>query len=135
MLSFTDLAPLPVVVAVVIAMFLGTVWYGPLFGKPWLALTKLTEKQIQDAMKKSIAIGSLNTAIYVIAVALMTNAFEQASYLNTLLPAFLLWLGLSATTEAAGSIWDKRPWKLFLIHIGYTFCVLLITSALVFFWS
>lgn len=45
-----DINYLAVVVAAIAAMVLGFVWYGPLFGKPWMQLMGFTKDTI-DQMK------------------------------------------------------------------------------------
>lgn len=40
---------LAVIVAAIIPFLIGFVWYGPLFGKPWMTSVGLTEEQVNKA--------------------------------------------------------------------------------------
>lgn len=41
-----DLNYLAILVAAIVPLFVGALWYGPLFGKRWLALMETTEEDI-----------------------------------------------------------------------------------------
>ena len=46
---------LAVVLAALAAMVIGFVWYGPLFGKQWMALMGFTPQSMDEAKKKGMA--------------------------------------------------------------------------------
>lgn len=110
----------------VLAMVLGSFWYGPLFGKAYMSLVGLSsatpEKQAQ--MKKNM------WQLYLLQFAL---AFFQVWVLSTysidlggpisLLNALWIWLGFVMPTIAGTCIWTSSPrksaWQLFLIQMGY----------------
>ena len=47
MISFSVVNWLGVILGTVLSMVLGFLWYGPLFGKTWLALIGKTEEEIE----------------------------------------------------------------------------------------
>ena len=48
MFSFTSVNWLAVIVGTVVSMALGTLWYGPLFGKTWLRLIGKSPEEIES---------------------------------------------------------------------------------------
>lgn len=43
-----DVNPLAVLVAGIVPMIIGALWYGPLFGKRWLAMMEMTAEEVQE---------------------------------------------------------------------------------------
>jgi len=132
------------VLACVISSFiLGSIWYGPLFGKPWAAIMgfkkedRMTDKVKKDMMKSYIfmMIGSLVTA-YVLA---HTTEFAM-TYTKTygitggLMSGFWSWLGFVAPIQMGDQLWGGKPWKLFLITGGFQLVNLLIMGMILATW-
>jgi hypothetical protein len=69
MLSW-DINWLAVVVAVVAYQFIGFLWYGPLFGKPWRAAMGVPEGDMQNP-GPALAVGLLSSIIFAISLALL----------------------------------------------------------------
>jgi hypothetical protein len=110
------------------AMVLGSLWYGPLFGKRWMALMGMNKPaQMDPAMKKAMLrsyslmfLGSLVMA-YVLAHA---TVFASAYTRTTGTPAGLMsgvwnWLGFVVPVSLGTVLWENKPWKLWAINSGY----------------
>ncbi len=48
--------------------------------------------------------------------------------------AFLLWIGFIVTREATMSIWEGRPWKVWLINVSYYLIGFLLMGAILGVW-
>ncbi|MBI4138832.1 DUF1761 domain-containing protein [Candidatus Uhrbacteria bacterium] len=118
---------LAVLVAASASMVLGFVWYGPLFGKPWMAImgyTKETaEKMKQKGMEKTYALMTLGSLVMAYVLAHSTEF--AMTYTKTygvaggLMSGFWNWLGFIAPILIGSQLWEGKPWKLFLITGGY----------------
>jgi hypothetical protein len=133
---------LAVLVAAVAAFILGWLWYGPLFGKPWVALMKITPEQMAEGQKKGMAkpytimfIGTLVMS-FVLAHALVF----AAAYMNVggfsagLQAGFWNWLGFIVPVMLGGVLWEGKPWKLWWINVGYYLVSLLVMGIILGVW-
>ena len=134
---------LAVVVAGLSQMVLGSVWYGPLFGKQWIAMAGFTPADIEAGKKQGMgksyalaALGSLATAF------VLAHALEFAmAYLGTegvsagLQTGFWNWLGFVAPITMGDVIWGKKTWKLWTLNNGYNLLSLLVMGVILALWQ
>jgi Protein of unknown function (DUF1761) len=80
-LEFSSINWLAVLLATLASFILGSLWYGPLFGKQWLRLVGLSQEQLEGTSPASMFVPAL----------ILT--FIQASFLAVLLPTGSGWLG------------------------------------------
>ncbi len=129
--------------AVVANVVLGFLWYGPLFGKPWMKMmgfdAQSMDKSKQKGMGKTYAImivGSFVT-VYVLAFSLV---FAEA-YLHVtgwqagLQAGFWNWLGFMAPVHMGDQLWGGKPWKLFLITACYSLVSLMLSGVILAVWG
>lgn len=118
---------LAVLVAAVSNMFLGFLWYGPLFGKQWIKLMNFDKKKMEQAKKKGMGktyvlafVGALVMA-YVLSHALIfASAYLAVTGFSAgLMAGFWNWLGFVVPVMLGMVLWDGKPWKLYFINIGY----------------
>jgi hypothetical protein len=116
-----------VVVAALSGIVLGSLWYGPLLGKQWIALMKITPQQVEEAKKKgmgkSYALAFLGSLLmsYVLAHALVfASAYMKSSGFSAgLMTAFWNWLGFIVPVTLGSVLWEGRSWKLWTINTAY----------------
>lgn len=124
---------LPTIIGAVLAMVLGFLWYSPfLFGKTWMKLSGITQKDMEDAKKKGMQVVYLvSTLASIIMAALygvLLNSLEVVSLSGAVFLAILIWLGFIATTMITSVLYDKKPFKLFLINSGYQLASLVVIA-------
>ncbi|PIR44746.1 MAG: hypothetical protein COV10_02580 [Candidatus Vogelbacteria bacterium CG10_big_fil_rev_8_21_14_0_10_51_16] len=117
-----------VVGAAVLAMVLGFLWYGPLFGKQWMAMMGFTCEHVEEAKKKGVgksyalmALGSLLMA-YVLSWTVLSVGMIRPLLGVThvgLLAGFWSWLGFVAPITLGSVLWEGKPWKLWALNSGY----------------
>ncbi len=121
---------LAVVLAAVAYMFIGMLWYGPLFGAKWKALMGFTD----EAMKKmpltpiQAIIGGFISAL-VMSMVLANEEFVWAQFFGSSMSeamfafnlGFWVWLGFVATTQLNSVLWEGKSWKLFWLNAANTF--------------
>ena len=108
---------LAIIVAAVVNMVLGALWYSPaLFAKPWMRLAGMKEMKGGGAGYAVSAIGSLITA-YVLAWILNLSGMHSVS--EGIKVGFLAGLGFVATTMVSDYMFSGKPMQLFYINAGY----------------
>ncbi len=130
---------LAVLVTGVASMTIGALWYSPLmFGNVWMKLNGFTMADMEKAKAKGM------TGSYIIAFAgALLGAYVLAHFLQVfgansisegLQVAFWAWLGFIVTTQVSGSLWEGKPWKLFLLNTASSLVTLLVASAILVSW-
>ena len=127
-----------IIVSGSVFMIVGTLWYGPLFGKQWLSLLKVTPEQIAEARKKSMApsmIGVLVAALvtsFVIAVVLKSLLITTVS--AALVAGFFLWLGFVATTMSHRVFFERSSVGLYILNAAQSLVAILLGSLVIVLW-
>jgi hypothetical protein len=110
------------------AMVLGSLWYGPLFGKPWMALMNFQKPAQMDAAAKKkmmrsyglMFIGSLVMAYVLAHSVVFAEAYLKVSGTEAGLQGGLWnWLGFVVPVSLGTVLWESKPWKLWAINAGY----------------
>ncbi|WP_421792084.1 DUF1761 domain-containing protein [Hyphobacterium sp.] len=100
-------------------MLVGFLWYGPLFGKRWMALNGFTEEGLKETnMGLTMAKGVTNSLIAAIGIGVVLVWKDADGLVASLKAAFLVWLFFSATTQLLAHIWEQQKLELTLIHFG-----------------
>ena len=135
---------LAVFVAGIVATGLGALWYGPLFGKQWMALTGNTmptavTPEIKKQMNKGYAITFIGALVmaYVLAhsLAFASLAMNAGGVSAGLMGGFWNWLGFVAPVMLGTVLWEGRPWKLYFLNVGYYLVTLLVMGAILSLWQ
>jgi hypothetical protein len=125
---------LAVIVAAIVYIILGILWYGPLFGKPWMKARGMSQKDIEKAKKASMAkpacMATVNAIIMAFVLGLLLNFSESRGILQGMLTGALIWVGFVSTTQMAGVIWENRPVKLYWINALYFLVALVAAGAI-----
>lgn len=138
-----DINYLAVVVAAVASMVLGFLWYGPVFGKPWMQLMGFTKESIEKMKGKGMgktyafmAIGSLVTAFVLAHALTFASAYTETTGVAAgLMVGFWNWLGFVAPVQMGAQLWEGKPWKLFLITSGFYLVSLCVEGVILALWS
>lgn len=125
-----DINYLAVLVCGVLAMAIGFIWYGPLFGKKWLQVIGATQldlerrKQMQRKAGKLYVVQFLLALFQVWVLAYYIEGWKDAS---GLVNALWIWAAFVVPTLAGTSMWNNDPtkvkWARFLIQSGYQLVV------------
>ncbi len=128
-----------VLVAAIVSMVIGGLWYSPvLFGKLWMQLSGITQKQIAEAKKKSMTkayvlqfIASLIMACTLAHVFSLLNVTTLSYALETM---FFLWLGFIATVMVGKVLWEGKSWSLYLLDATHYLVTFFAMSLVLFYW-
>ena len=132
-----------VLVAAVVNMVLGFLWYGPVFGKAWQKETGMTAEKMDAAkgkgMGKTYALMTLGSLVmsYVLAHALVfASAYLAVTGVMAGLQAgFWNWLGFIAPVTLGSVLWDGKSWKLWFINAGYYLVALVLMGVVLAMWQ
>ncbi len=131
-----------VLVCGVLAMVLGAIWYGPLFGKKWMEIVGTNAIDIERRKEMMKGVWKLYLAQFVLT---LFQLCVLAWYIGTLEmlssgvhTAFSIWLAFVIPTIAASSMWNndraKVSWARFLIQAGYQLVTFVTFGLILGFW-
>ncbi|MBN9309827.1 DUF1761 domain-containing protein [Devosia sp.] len=131
-----DINWLAVIVAAIIRMAVGFVWYSPpVLLKPWQALTGVTPETMRAGMGKAIGIDVIASLVmafillHAVTYAGATNIFTGAAV------GALNWLGFMATLMISLWGYENRSPKLIAINLGNNLIALVLVGALLAVWK
>jgi hypothetical protein len=129
-----DINWIAVIVAAVVNMVVGALWYSPqLFGKQW---AKVLGKKVSD-------MGSANTGYAVTTIGALIQAWVLVhfvryagalTFIKGAMVGFWLWLAFVAIVMATNIVFEGRSWKLWQINAGYFLVILVINGGLLAVW-
>ena len=134
---------LAVIVAAIANMVLGYLWYGPVFGKQWIALMGMTSADMEAAKAKGMGKSYVLTFVgallmsYILAHSLIfAGAYFHASGVAAgLMSGFWSWVGFILPALLGMMLWAGKPWKLYVLNVGYFLVALLVMGAILGMWK
>jgi hypothetical protein len=134
---------LAVIIAAVASIVLGFIWYGPLFGKKWMALMGFTTADMEKAKAKGMGktyllmtLGSVVMAYVLNHSLVFASAYLKAEGANAgIMAGFWNWLGFIAPVVMGDQLWGGKPWKLFPITAGYYLVSLCLMGVILAMWK
>ena len=131
-----------VLAATVASMILGTLWYGPVFGKLWRHLEGLSLEDMKSMKLSPAAAMGLMAVLsflmnYVLAHGIaFGNAYTGMSGAEGgMTGAFWYWLGFALPLTAGSFLWLNKSWKLWAFNAGYYLVALLVAGAILGSWA
>ena len=132
---------LAVLVSAIANMVLGFLWFGPLFGKSWMALSGVSVPSPEQRKKMGplylLAFVAALIMAFVMAHALyFASTVLQVSGVSAGLQAgFWNWLGFVAVVTLGMVLWEGKSWKLWAIINGYWLVSLLVMGVILGVWQ
>lgn len=127
-----DIEILPILIAGIIPMVVGSIWYSPLlFANYWMKLSGVKEVDLKAVPVTEYLLSTLTSLILSFVLFHFFNYAEVSNNFEALQLALWVWLGFAIPFVLPGHLFDRRPWGLFFIYAGYQL-VNLVLMALVF---
>lgn len=128
-----------ILVAAVVQWLIGWIWYGPLFGKQWMAMMGYTKENMNNqpgmlSPAKAMALGLVSAIIMSIVVGVAFLYLPLPSIWCGALTGGIIWLGFIATTMINSVIFEGKKFKLFALNSGYYLVALMVMGAIVAAW-
>jgi hypothetical protein len=104
-----------VLVAGIVHMLIGLIWFMPkLFGNAW---AELTGKEMKPASQWIVA-GVIGHQVMALVQAVIISLANATTVIEGIAVSVLIWIGFIVTLEIGELIWEKIPFKLFMIRVG-----------------
>ena len=113
-----------VVLAGVIGMVIGMLWYSQMFfGKAWQRMSGISDeamKRHKNAMGPSMLGGLIAQFVMAYVLAMLVEVFGVLeTFSDGVWLGFIVWLGFVATTMLGVVLWEHKPIKLYFINSFY----------------
>lgn len=124
-----------VVVAAFSSFIIGWIWYGPLFGKTWMKLNGFTEDDLKKEslpVPVTMVVNYVATVLAALAIAMFLGPESDAGFgvfAGLMIAGF--WIGTSRLNDV---LYERKPWKLFFINLGYYVVIYIIMGAILGAW-
>ncbi len=121
------------------SMAIGSVWYGPLFGKKYIELMGMNtwspEKQaeMKKAMTMTYVWQFVASLVMFYVLAWLIGATYQMSVMGGLTAAFWVWIGFVVPLKLGDALWGGKM-ALFWLGIGNMLVSLLVAGAIIGAW-
>jgi Protein of unknown function (DUF1761) len=126
---------LAVLVAAIIRMIVGSIWYSPIaFMRPWQLLSGVSEARVRESFGKAIGI---DAAMSLIMSFILLHAVVYAgadSIWSGAAVGFLNWLGFVFTIFVGLWAYEQRPFRLVSITAGFNLVALVLMGAMLGAW-
>ncbi len=130
----------PVVIAGVINMVIGALWYSPyVMGKLWMRSMGKTEEELNQGfsptgMAMTYMVNTIASLLFAYILAhlikfSMTNTFSQGVMIG-----FWVWLGFVVTTVIPGYMYEGKPKMLYFLFIIYQLISITLMGGLLAIW-
>jgi len=135
-----------ILVSVFTSWVIGSLWFGPVFGKIWAKEMKFPEdfKPEPKEMYKSMGLMILGTLITAYVLTHTSQSWRPSAwgltgdypdYFYGFFGAFFSWLGYNVPVFLNSVAFEGRSWKLFSINAGYQFVSLQAMAMILSFWK
>lgn len=120
-----------VIVATIVAVIIGCIWYMPLFGKQWMKLSGVKNMGNKDAMWGSMIGMIIGTLISVWALAVVLATAKITMLGDAILAGVFVWFGFFVYQHAGEVLWQGKPWALFALNAAQTLIAIVVAAAII----
>ncbi len=132
---FGSINYLAVFVAALSSFVIGWLWYGPLFGKLWMKLNGFTPEILREGgmpMGVIMPVNYVATLLAAFAIAMFLGSEANAAFgVFAGLMIAIFWI---ATSRLNDVLYERKPFGLFLINVGYNLIIYVIMGAILGAW-
>jgi hypothetical protein len=124
---------LAVLVSAIAFFFLGFLWYGLLFAKPWMALEGITPGMTPKNVATEYLISFVAQIFLCCALAVICR-WRNANLATGALLGVFLWVAFVLTTTLTAQLFEGRSLQLWAINYGYDLAGMVIAGAILGGW-
>lgn len=126
---------LAIVIATAIAMAVGAVWYGPLFGNRWMKLVGLKQKDVEQNWQKPmlfmLVLAFVQAYILSVFIILAGNYSDDIGAMRGAMTGFWLWLGIAVPIIVGNNMFARRSNNLTYIESGNALVTLILMGSVI----
>jgi hypothetical protein len=124
-----------VFVSALSALVIGWFWYGPLFGNTWMKLNGFTEEELKEgkiSLSLMMLLNYMATILAAFAIALFIGAKSNAGIgMFTGVMIALFWISTNRLNDV---LYERKPWKLYILNLGYNLIIYAVMGAIIGAW-
>lgn len=130
----------PVVIAGVINMIIGALWYSPyVTGKLWMRSMGKTEEELRKgfsptSMALTYVVNTIASLLFAYILAHLIKFSQTHTFTQGVMIGFWVWLGFVVTTVIPGYMYEGKPKILFFLFIIYQLISITIMGGLLAIW-
>jgi len=131
-----------IVVGAVLAMAIGAIWYGPLFGRKWSHIVGVNPDDVEAMKKMKKSAGPLYAVQLILTlfqVLVLAHLIADTTKVGGLERALWIWGAFVIPTLAGAVMWtneqSRMKWARFLIQGGYQLVVFVVFGLLLQYWK
>ncbi|MFC2134213.1 DUF1761 domain-containing protein [Bacteroidota bacterium] len=127
---------LAVLVCSLLGFGLGALWYGPLFGKPWMKELGKTEDELRKEFDpaKTYTFAFVATFIMILVLAYFISLTGASTIVEGIRVAFTAWTGFTLFTAVLVNLFERNSFKLLFINAFYHLVLLIVGSIILILW-
>lgn len=130
-----DINYLAVLVCGIISMVVGSMWYGPLFGKAWMKETGMTDEDVKDFNPvKMYGIAFISHLVIALVMAYVIDLIGAEGVIGGIRVALTAWVGFVAATMLINNLFQGKSTKLYIIDSSYHLVNMLIFGIIIVLW-
>lgn len=129
-----DVNYLAILVAAIVSMVTGSVWYGPLFGKTWRQLVGKTEESVRKGAVQAMVIAAVSALVTAYVLAYISSYAQASTWQEGAVVGFWVWLGFVATTLLVHASFEDKPKNLYLLNVGSHLIEFVVMGAIIGAW-
>jgi hypothetical protein len=137
MIEFSGLNYWAILIAWLINVIVGSVWYSPVgFQKLWSKLSGVDMmKMPKDEANRAIGLVALSALVQSIVLAVVLNSMHIATALKGLEAGLLLWFGLTAVTTIGNTLYSRLSLKFWWLNASFFLIVMVVNSIILAVWD
>lgn len=130
----------PVIVAGVLNMIIGALWYSPyVTGKLWMRAMGKTEEELRQgfsptSMAMTYIVNTVASLVFAYVLAHLIKFSSTNDFSQGVMIGFWVWLGFVVTTVIPGYMYEGKPKVLFFIFIIYQLISITLMGGLLAIW-
>lgn len=131
-----------VLVCAVLAMALGALWYGPLFGKKWMEIVGINPADLEARKKMQKGAGPLYVvqfALTLFQVLVLSHLIADTTRVSGLERSLWIWGAFIVPMLAGAIMWtaepNRRKWARFFLQGGYQLVCFIIFGLIIQYWK
>ncbi len=133
---------LAIVVGAVLSMVIGSIWYGPLFGKKWMEIIGVStlDSEVNKNMQKAyLPMYGVQFVLTLFQVLVLAHLIADTKIVGGLERAIWIWAAFIIPTIAGAVMWtnesSKNKWDRFLIQGGYQLVLFIVFGLILQYWK
>jgi hypothetical protein len=126
-----------IIIATISTMIVGSIWYGPLFGKIWTRLANVkTDPDFKGAKVvltylKAFLSSLLSAVVLAYVVAMIHRGSTDTYFVDAIFVGLMLWAGFTAARIFMHDLFEARPTQLTALTVAHELVTIIIMSVII----